>query len=52
MDTYKDKQRFDDMYSHGETPWEVWEQNGKISKHRAGKNGNGVAHVRPAAKPR
>jgi len=27
MDTYKDKQRFDDMYSRGETPWEVWEEN-------------------------
>ena len=26
MDTYKDKQRFDDMYSRGETPWEVWER--------------------------
>lgn len=31
MDTYKDKQRFDDMYSRGETPWEVWEQK---SPHR------------------
>ncbi len=29
MDTYKDKQRFDDMYSRGETPWEVWERNGQ-----------------------
>jgi glucose-1-phosphate cytidylyltransferase len=24
MDTFKDKQRIDDMYYHGETPWEVW----------------------------
>lgn len=25
MDTHKDKQRFDEMYSRGETPWEVWD---------------------------
>src|SRR5262245_6515488 len=24
MDTLKDKQAFDDMYSRGEVPWEVW----------------------------
>jgi glucose-1-phosphate cytidylyltransferase len=24
MDTFKEKQMFDDMYSRGETPWEVW----------------------------
>jgi len=24
MDTFKDKQHLDDMYSRGETPWEVW----------------------------
>jgi glucose-1-phosphate cytidylyltransferase len=24
MDTFKDKQRLDDMYSRGEAPWEVW----------------------------
>jgi glucose-1-phosphate cytidylyltransferase len=24
MDTFKDKQFMDEMYSHGETPWEVW----------------------------
>lgn len=24
MDTFKDKQHIDDMYYHGETPWEVW----------------------------
>lgn len=24
MDTFKDKQRFDDMHSSGKTPWEVW----------------------------
>jgi glucose-1-phosphate cytidylyltransferase len=24
METFKDKQQLDDMYTHGETPWEVW----------------------------
>jgi len=24
MDTFKDKQRLDDMYARSETPWEVW----------------------------
>jgi glucose-1-phosphate cytidylyltransferase len=24
MDTYKDKQRFEDMVARGQTPWEVW----------------------------
>jgi hypothetical protein len=24
MDTYKDKQRFEDLVARGETPWEVW----------------------------
>jgi glucose-1-phosphate cytidylyltransferase len=26
MDTFKDKQSLDDMYSRGEAPWEVWKQ--------------------------
>jgi len=24
MDTFKDKQELDDMYSRGEAPWEIW----------------------------
>ncbi|MEN6624692.1 MAG: sugar phosphate nucleotidyltransferase [Candidatus Sumerlaeia bacterium] len=24
MDTFKDKQEFEDMYSHGRAPWELW----------------------------
>ena len=24
MDTFKDKQQFDEMQSNGETPWELW----------------------------
>ncbi|MDZ4722485.1 MAG: glucose-1-phosphate cytidylyltransferase [candidate division Zixibacteria bacterium] len=35
MDTFKDKQMFDDMYSKGYTPWEAWKsspKNGSIKK--------------------
>lgn len=27
MDTFKEKQMLDDMYSRGDTPWEVWKEN-------------------------
>jgi glucose-1-phosphate cytidylyltransferase len=33
MDTFKDKQLLDDMYSRGETPWEVW----KSSENQKGR---------------
>jgi glucose-1-phosphate cytidylyltransferase len=26
MDTYKEKQLLEDMYTRGETPWEVWKR--------------------------
>jgi glucose-1-phosphate cytidylyltransferase len=26
MDTYKEKQRLDDMYARGDAPWELWKQ--------------------------
>jgi glucose-1-phosphate cytidylyltransferase len=26
MDTFKEKQLLEDMYSRGETPWEVWKR--------------------------
>jgi glucose-1-phosphate cytidylyltransferase len=26
MDTFKDKQRFDDMEARGDTPWQVWKR--------------------------
>ena len=26
MDTFKDKQRLDDMYARGDAPWEVWKR--------------------------
>jgi glucose-1-phosphate cytidylyltransferase len=29
MDTFKDRQLLNDMYSRGETPWEVWKGEGK-----------------------
>jgi glucose-1-phosphate cytidylyltransferase len=28
MDTFKEKQLLEDMYTRGHTPWEVWKQNG------------------------
>jgi glucose-1-phosphate cytidylyltransferase len=27
LDTFKDKQLFDDLYAEGKTPWKVWEKN-------------------------
>jgi glucose-1-phosphate cytidylyltransferase len=30
MDTFKDKQLLEDLYSRGQVPWEVWKRNGKI----------------------
>jgi glucose-1-phosphate cytidylyltransferase len=29
MDTFKDKQAFDDMYARGDTPWQVWSSPGE-----------------------
>jgi len=26
MDTFKDKQRLDDLYARGDAPWEIWKQ--------------------------
>ena len=31
MDTFKDKQLLDDIYSKGNAPWEVWKKNGNKS---------------------
>jgi glucose-1-phosphate cytidylyltransferase len=28
MDTFKDKQALDDLYSSGKAPWELWKENG------------------------
>ena len=38
MDTFKDKQRLDDLYARGNPPWQVW-------KNGAGSNGNGKSDV-------
>ena len=32
MDTFKDKQQLDDMYSRGEAPWEIWKNSPKNKK--------------------
>lgn len=29
MDTFKDRQRFEDLYASGNAPWEVWKKNGR-----------------------
>jgi glucose-1-phosphate cytidylyltransferase len=41
MDTFKDKQRLDDMYARGETPWEVWKSSGKDKKTPFSNKSNG-----------
>jgi glucose-1-phosphate cytidylyltransferase len=30
MDTFKDKQVLDEMYSRGNAPWEIWKNNGNV----------------------
>ena len=30
MDTFKDKQLLDDMYSKGNAPWEIWKNNNSV----------------------
>jgi glucose-1-phosphate cytidylyltransferase len=39
MDTFKDKQRLEDLVARGETPWEVW----KEPPPRESKNGDVAA---------
>jgi glucose-1-phosphate cytidylyltransferase len=41
MDTFKEKQMFDDMHAAGTTPWEVWRSNG-ASSHAKQMNENGT----------
>jgi glucose-1-phosphate cytidylyltransferase len=31
MDTFKDKQRFDELYAKGKAPWEVWRNSSAIA---------------------
>jgi glucose-1-phosphate cytidylyltransferase len=35
MDTFKDKQAFDNMEARGDTPWQVWRSSGERSRHAA-----------------
>lgn len=44
MDTFKDKQRLDDLYTRGSPPWQVW-KNGNG-------NGNGNGHGNRLTQPR
>jgi glucose-1-phosphate cytidylyltransferase len=30
MDTFKDKQRLDEMYAKGDAPWELWKRAGSL----------------------
>ncbi len=32
LDTFKDKQLLDDLYSRGDAPWEVWNKNNKVEE--------------------
>jgi len=49
MDTFKDKQQLDDMYSRGEAPWEIWKNSPKNKKFsipleiKSPKNAKGLA---------
>ena len=33
MDTFKEQQQLDDMYSQGKAPWEVWKFSNKVTKN-------------------
>ncbi|HZZ72837.1 MAG TPA: glucose-1-phosphate cytidylyltransferase [Pirellulales bacterium] len=54
MDTFKEKQRLDDMINRGDTPWERWKTSEDSTPLLAGNvplppasNGNGAPHPRP-----
>jgi glucose-1-phosphate cytidylyltransferase len=38
MDTYKDKQRLDDLVARGDTPWEVWKEGLSVREEELGKD--------------
>jgi hypothetical protein len=51
MDTFKDKQRLDDMNAQGDCPWEVWrgDQSASPSRGNTGpSNGRGLSVVKDA----
>jgi hypothetical protein len=35
MDTFKERQLLEDMYSRGRPPWEVWRNGPRIDKGRS-----------------
>jgi glucose-1-phosphate cytidylyltransferase len=41
IDTLKEKMMFDDMYSHGDTPWALWDESPRNARFRRQK-GNGT----------
>ncbi len=54
MDTFKDKQRLDDMYARDETPWAVWKSQSLLSPSASGQpepseRGMGLAEHAPLA---
>lgn len=51
MDTFKEKQLFDDMYARGETPWAVWKSNGNLSEIATTNNHQEVAWPESSAEP-
>jgi glucose-1-phosphate cytidylyltransferase len=48
MDTFKDKQQFDELYSHGNPPWEVWRNGPTREESLGGQAGNSRAAAGPA----
>jgi glucose-1-phosphate cytidylyltransferase len=43
MDTFKDKQRLDDLYEGGNPPWEVWRQPDSVEARNAAKRERNVS---------
>jgi glucose-1-phosphate cytidylyltransferase len=52
MDTFKDKQRLEDMYARGDAPWEVWRRAAPAPVGRAPRAGLPGGHPRRAARVR
>lgn len=48
MDTFKDKQQFDELYSHGNPPWEVWRGGPAREESSGGQAGSSRAAAGPA----
>ncbi|WP_435011872.1 glucose-1-phosphate cytidylyltransferase (plasmid) [Tundrisphaera lichenicola] len=42
MDTFKDRQQLDDLYTRGAAPWEVWKSAGRTAGGLAGPGRNGA----------